>query len=370
METKNFLRMKEGDGEFSYAQNSTLQGRILDQVSKPLIKYAIRSLLSNDNNTHFLEIFNVADLGCGVGSSPISFISYVIDTINEIYKDLKLDNSQVPKINMWMNDLPSNDFKLLFQNLKKLEESKGDDCITSCLFMGVYGSFYNRLFPQNFLHLVHSNYALHWLSRVPPSIYNESRRSKNNGKMIVCETSPREVVKAYRAQFHKDFSQFLECRSCEIVSNGYMVLTIVGSPSMVPHHPCSARLLCKVMDNLVSKRLIKEEKAKSFDLPLHYPSKEEIESTIKKEGSFTIEKLETLYDCFAKEINDIEAKAISSANSIRASIEVLVCYHFGEHICDLFFDELVRVTIQHFYNEPNASVELFNIVVMLRRKID
>ena len=108
--------------------------------------------------------------------------------------------------------------------------------------------------PTYIIYSNHSEYILMCV-KVPPSIYNEYGRSRNNGKMIVCETSPREVVKAYRTQFQKDFSQFLKCRSCEVVSNGYMVLTIVGSPSMVPHHPCSARLLCKVMDNLVSKVL-------------------------------------------------------------------------------------------------------------------
>lgn len=122
---------------------------------------AIRSSLSNDT----CEVLNVADLGCGVGPTPVTLITMVIEIVNKICRELKLKDDQIPQIQMYMNDLPSNDFNLLFRDIRELQPQKRDG-LPSYFVMGTPGSFYNQLFPKNGLHLVHSNYALHWISQV------------------------------------------------------------------------------------------------------------------------------------------------------------------------------------------------------------
>ncbi|XP_021747139.1 caffeine synthase 1-like [Chenopodium quinoa] len=92
----------------------------------------------------------------------------VIEIMQRKCKESKHDSEvhQQPKLHMYMNDLPSNDFSLLFKDLLNLEVLKRkDEGEPVCFLMGVPGSYYDVLFPHNTLHFVHSNYTLHWLSK-------------------------------------------------------------------------------------------------------------------------------------------------------------------------------------------------------------
>ncbi|KAL2936141.1 Caffeine synthase 1 [Bienertia sinuspersici] len=314
-----------------------LQGRVIARLTKPMIENAITKLLSNDNRS---KVLNVVDFGCGVGPTPIALILLVIETANKICMELKLKDDQLPEIQMHMNDLPSNDFNLLI-------------IIQSTL-------------PQNYLHLVHSNYALHWLSQVPLGIYDEKGNSMNKGGIIVSESSPPNVVKAYRAQFQQDLSSFLKCRSNDVAANGYMIISVSGSPSMVPRHHCSAKLLLQAINSLVLKGLINREKADNFDMPIHYPFKEEMEGIIREEGSFAIEKIETMVENAGEEITSIKERAETIAKCIRAAVEVLVSYHFGKHVWDTLYDELIQATLLHLEKEP---LHIFTIIFMLKKNV-
>lgn len=130
---------------------------------------AIQSLISKDEIIS--KGLHVGDLGCGVGPVPLALTSLVIEIMQKKCKKLKRDNDQdnqqVPTMHIYMNDLPSNDFNLLFRDLLNLEVLKRkDDDVPVCFLMGAPGSYYDRLFPQDTLHFVHSSYALHWLSQV------------------------------------------------------------------------------------------------------------------------------------------------------------------------------------------------------------
>lgn len=109
--------------------------------------------------------FNVADLGCASGPNPLLFIKEVMDIIGKICDEMK---HEMPEVQLFLNDLPSNDFKEIFKSVPGLylqfeEENK------QCFVAAMPGSFYGRLFPSNSLHFVHSSYALHWLSQVTHS---------------------------------------------------------------------------------------------------------------------------------------------------------------------------------------------------------
>ncbi|KAH9619276.1 hypothetical protein KSS87_011943 [Heliosperma pusillum] len=317
MELKDVLHMTEGDGEFSYAHNCTIQEKNFSNVNKPMVERALRSLLSN----HIVKqsrTLNVADLGCSIGPSPINLISLVLKTVQSTSKELNLEDDQVPEIQMYMNDLPTNDFNLLFKTLGTRQVLDDHDGTTSsCFVVGVPGSFYGRLLPRNSVHFVHSNYALQWLSKVPQCVYDKMGNSMNKGSITISESSPPNVVKAYKAQFQQDFRLFLGCRSSEVVPNGYMLLALRGSPSIQPQLSCTSRLLHRALSNLVSKGLIKENVLESFDMPLYFPSKEEIQIAITEEGSFEIEKMEGVVNHTAKEIENKQTKAETIAKTIR-----------------------------------------------------
>ena len=74
-----------------------------------------------------------------------------------------------PKLRVFLNDLPSNDFNIDFKLLPEfygmLKKEKGND-VGPCFIAGMPGSFYGRLFPSKSLDFVHSSYSAHWLSKV------------------------------------------------------------------------------------------------------------------------------------------------------------------------------------------------------------
>ncbi|GMN29906.1 hypothetical protein TIFTF001_050633 [Ficus carica] len=140
------------------------------------------------------------------------------------------------------------------------------------------GSFYGRLFPTISMHIIHSSYSLHWLSRVPKGLVGEIGESLNIGSIYISSSSPSVVYKAYLDQFQEDFTLFLRSRSEEIaVSGGSMYLTVTGRID----NP-----------NIIFKGKIEKTKLDYFNLLYYAPNASEVEKVIEEEGSFTLQKLD------------------------------------------------------------------------------
>lgn len=108
----------------------------------------------------------IADLGCSSGPNTFFVISEVIKSVEKLCGEL---NHQSPEYQIFMNDLPGNDFNIIFKSLDSFKEKLSKEIeagIGSCFFAGVPGSFYGRIFPNKSLHFVHSSYSLQWLSKV------------------------------------------------------------------------------------------------------------------------------------------------------------------------------------------------------------
>ncbi|KAJ1382870.1 SAM dependent carboxyl methyltransferase [Sesbania bispinosa] len=69
----------------------------------------------------------------------------------------------MPKLHVFFNDLPSNDFNTLFSNLPPQQDRE-------YFAAGVLGSFYDRLFPECSIHFACTSYALHLLSKSPEEV--------------------------------------------------------------------------------------------------------------------------------------------------------------------------------------------------------
>ncbi|GJU45829.1 benzoate carboxyl methyltransferase-like protein, partial [Tanacetum coccineum] len=192
MEASNILHMASGDGESSYANNSLVQ------------------------------CFKIADLGCSSGPNTLLSATNIIDIVHE---ECKQNNRKAPQFQVSLVDLVGNDFNTVFELLPnfyaKLKEDKGKD-FGPCFVSAVPGSFYDRLFPDESLHLVYSSYSVHWLSQVPEGLEN------NTSNIFFSKTSPPNVFEAYQKQYASDFTKLLQVRSKEVVSGGRMVLTLIG----------------------------------------------------------------------------------------------------------------------------------------------
>ncbi|XP_050206718.1 S-adenosyl-L-methionine:benzoic acid/salicylic acid carboxyl methyltransferase 3-like [Mercurialis annua] len=285
MEVVQVLHMNSGNGETSYAQNSVLQQRVILR-SKPTIKEAITNLYNNS----FPKRLAIADFGCSSGPNTLFAVSEIIDVVEKICENVE---HEPPEYNVFLNDLPSNDFNTVFKSLlpdfrrRMKEHTRG-----LCFISGTPGSFYGRLFPSNTLHFAYSSYSLHWLSQIPRGL------ESNKGNIYMSSTSPPCVLKAYYVQFQMDFSMFLKCRSKEMIAGGRMVLTFQGRRSK---DPCSKEgcymwdLLAIALNQFVREGMIDEEKFHSFNIPYYTPSPCEVKNEIEKEESFHVDTLE-LYE--------------------------------------------------------------------------
>nr|CAD1842774.1 unnamed protein product [Ananas comosus var. bracteatus] len=243
----------------------------------------------------------IADLGCSVGPNALLMASEIIDAIAQASHQLNRGPSE---IQVFLNDLPGNDFNTLFSLFpefhklreRKLQESEQEQ--VHCFISGVPGSFYGRLFVSKSLHFAYSSSSLHWLSQVPQMRLQDGSEVplNNKGKIYISHISPPSVFEAYKKQFKRDFSLFLKCRREEVVEGGHMVLTFVARRSSNPSTPLLGsylwELLAKTLMDMASLGLIEEEKVDSFNLPWYEPSMEEVKNEITIQGLFSIKKIE------------------------------------------------------------------------------
>lgn len=112
----------------------------------------------------------IADLGCSSGPNTFFVISEVIKLVEKLCREHNHHRS--PEYQVFMNDLPGNDFNNIFKSLGSFKENlnkemgDGNNNIGPCFLTGVPGSFYDRLFPNKSMHFFHSSYSLQWLSQV------------------------------------------------------------------------------------------------------------------------------------------------------------------------------------------------------------
>ncbi|KAJ4976907.1 hypothetical protein NE237_002013 [Protea cynaroides] len=359
------LHMNAGEGEASYANNSQVQKLVIAKA-KPIVAESIVNLCS----TTLPQCLRVADLGCSSGPNSLIVISDIIDTVEKTCRRL---NRSAPEFQIFLNDLPGNDFNTIFKFLpafyERLKKEKGEE-FGPCFVFGLPGSFYERLFPSDTMDFIHSSYSLHWLSQVPQGLED------NKGNVYVSKTSPSSVYKAYLKQFQRDFSKFLSTRSKEVRTGGHMVITIAGRRSKEPYSEDSIpwELLALSLNDLVSQGVIEEKKLDSFNMNIYHPCTEEVEAIIKAEGSFNLDKLDT-YEVVWEAIHNGENKELMLKESrsskiiamaIRAVTEPLLVHHFGEAInIDKLFQRYEEHASEFLSKEKGCN---FNIVISMKKK--
>ncbi|XP_047264059.1 S-adenosyl-L-methionine:benzoic acid/salicylic acid carboxyl methyltransferase 2-like, partial [Capsicum annuum] len=166
MKVVEVLHMNGGNGDVSYANNSLVQRKVI-LMTKPITEEAISDLYCS----LLPETLCIADLGCSSGANTFLVVSELVKVVEKERKKHKL---QSPEFYFRFNDLPGNDFNVIFQSLGEFEQdlrNQTGEELGPCFFSGVPGSFYTRLFPSKSLHFVHSSYSLMWLSQVSLIFY-------------------------------------------------------------------------------------------------------------------------------------------------------------------------------------------------------
>ncbi|KAF7828892.1 salicylate carboxymethyltransferase-like [Senna tora] len=351
------MHMNGGSGDTSYANNSLLQQKVMC-LTKSIREEAIGCLF----RTTLPERLAVADLGCSSGPNALFLASEFIKAVEKLCRRQK---HQSPEYQIFLNDLPSNDFNTIFMSLHSFKNQLSHEMLTThlppCFITAVPGSFYGRLFPSKSLHFVHSSYSLQWLSQVPEGIEN------NKGNIYMGTRSPSNVMKAYYHQFQKDFSLFLKCRAEEVVEGGRMVLTLLGRRSQDPSSKecCYIwELLAEVLNQMVLEGIIREEEVNSFNIPNYTPSPTELKWLVRKEGSFSMNGVQVSEvswgaACGCEQSDDnYKESAYRMAKCMRAVAQTLLVNHFGDSIIEHVFMRYQQVLAHRMSLEKPHFINL------------
>lgn len=236
MKVERDLHMSRGDGDDSYASNSRLQEKSILKTRPVLHKAVAAAHASSLSSGTGGGAMVVVDLGCSSGPNTLLVVSEVLGAVADRRDELAMAAAAgagaqptTTHVQFFLNDLPGNDFNLVFQSLelfKKLAAKDRGESLPPYYVAGLPGSFYTRLFPDRCVHLFHSSYCLMWRSKVPDELAGGA--VLNEGNMYIWETTPPAVVALYRRQFQEDFSLFLRLRHRELVAGGQMVLAFLG----------------------------------------------------------------------------------------------------------------------------------------------
>ncbi|KAF3450094.1 hypothetical protein FNV43_RR06174 [Rhamnella rubrinervis] len=352
MELSEAYPMTGGDGLHSYAKNSDFQRKAID-VAKQLISKAIAQGLDvgDFNSTKSLGI---ADLGCSVGPNTFTAVDNIIEAVKSKYE------SQIPEFHVFFNDHVSNDFNLLFTSLPQDKQYYA---------AGVPGSFYDHVFPDASLHIVHSSSSLHWLSGVPKEVTNNNSPAFNKGR-ITYANSGDEVIRAFKAQNRKDMDRFLHARALEVVPGGLVILVFPYNPdgthpSRIPIN-MSFGLIGSALMDLAGKGIVGEDKVDSFNMPVYVMHRHEVEAAVERNGCFSVVSMEILPKV-RENFSSNDSVVDEIVGRARSATEGIIKPHFGEDILDELFDVFRKKLAEDFV--PSAkTVDQEHLFLALKRK--
>ncbi|KAK3132239.1 hypothetical protein QOZ80_6AG0518030 [Eleusine coracana subsp. coracana] len=335
LQVERDLHMIAGDGETSYGRNSRIQEKAMLMALPVLEKAAIQVY-----SALHPETMVVADLGCSSGPNTLLFVSNLLNAIAAQHQ--KLGGSDPLELQFFLNDLPGNDFNMLFWSLDQLKKTTTtSDKSPPYYISGLPGSFYTRIFPRQSVHLFHSSCCLHWLSQVPEGLQSEEGAYFNRDNIHITGDAPYIAAKLFQDQFYKDFSLFLKLRHEELVPGGEM-------------------------------GLVDREKLDSFVIPMYQPAVGEVTAIVKRSELFELGHTQLLevswdpYDNSDSELGKIDSaqSGVNIAKHVRAWMEPMIEYHFGGAIVDVLFTEFASRVGKHFEKEKTKHM---GILVSLKK---
>ncbi|XP_048318002.2 loganic acid O-methyltransferase-like [Ziziphus jujuba] len=228
-------------------------------------------------------------------------------------------------------------------------------------------SFFNPILPKQSLHVVHSSNSLNWLSEIPKEITDSSSLAWNKGK-IHYTNAHKEVVKAYSAQYAKDWQSFLRARAHDVAVGGLMALLV---PSVPEIHLSSETLSCSdfvifgdCMMDMAKEGIIKEEQVDSFNLGFYFSCPRELKEIMERNVEFSIESMAKL-DGLTSNGVPIEKRALI----LRGGLEGFFKRHFGsdEVVDEIFYRYSKKVLTSPLHLQPDTH-KMTVVFILLKRK--
>ncbi|XP_010450865.1 PREDICTED: probable S-adenosylmethionine-dependent methyltransferase At5g38780 [Camelina sativa] len=352
--------MSGGDDQHSYIHNSSYQKAVIDGVEEKARQYILEKidllyLMKPDHST-----FTIADYGCSIGPNTFHAVQSIIDTVKLKHMKESQEISLVPlKFQVCFNDQANNDFNTLFRTLPPSFDQE-------YFSVGVPGSFYGRVLPRNSIHIGHTSYTTHWLSKVPEHVCDKKSLAWNK-TFIHCNNLIEEVTQAYKVQFTKDMSVFLKARAEELVPGGLMIALGECFPDDVAMYETWSGIVVDTIGDclldMATSGVTTLEKIELFSMPVYFPQYSELKRAIEQNGSFTIEMMETTR-------HPLEAMQLTNdfiTSMFRAFLSTMIEKHFGDAVVDELFDQLAKKLLKHPIDFEKCKKKMVYYIILKRK---
>ncbi|GLT94460.1 hypothetical protein SLE2022_121990 [Rubroshorea leprosula] len=119
-------------------------------------------------------------------------------------------------------------------------------------------------------------------------------------------------------------------------------------------------LLASSLVDMTRMGLVEEATVDSFNIPFYLPSPEEVESIVKKNGCFKIEKMQGL----PRSITTVE----EFISFVRAIHQEIIKDHFGCEIIDeIFYRFSQKLAESGIFSYPSTGYETVDLFTFLKR---
>ncbi|KAL0296661.1 UNVERIFIED_CONTAM: Loganic acid O-methyltransferase [Sesamum radiatum] len=343
--------MNGGEGANSYAQNSSLQGGIVE-AARPVIEEEISTKIDVKQVS---STFKIADFGCSTGHNSFAAMHVITQAISRKFDTEEL-SPLTPDFHVYFNDQVFNDFNTLFKALppKRLYYAAG-----------VPGSFRVRLLPKRSIDFAYTSFSLNWLSGAPKAVAEKTSPAWNNGK-IHHYGARKEVVEAYTNQFAEETKAFLDCRAEELMPGGLLTILLPVVPaSWNPDTFYTVNTELGVFGSCLVDLAKQRGQGRLVQLTIVLHQPEEFKSIIESSNNYTVERMETLYNP-GKRVLSSGPKV--RATIFRAAFEFMLINHFGGEIIDELFDLYANKLAVSPVLSDAANDKTFEIIVVLKRR--
>ena len=246
-------------GEHSHPQQKA------NSLGLPLLERAIEEITVPQG----AEPAVVADFGAAQGRNSLGPMRRAVEK-------LRRRTTVSTPIVVIHTDLPQNDFGSLFTLVEASPESylRG---VENVFALAAGKSFYERIFPDDYLSLGWTAISVHWLSKVPCNIPDH----------VYAQRAGQRVRKAYAEQAGEDWQRFLGHRARELQPGGELIVVAVttddtgniGGESLMD-------LTNEPLLTMVDAGFIRPEEYRRMNMPAYHRTMEEFTEPLRS-GTLT-----------------------------------------------------------------------------------